>query len=364
MHPFAPADQTAGYQAICRELEAALAEITGFAAVSLQPNSGAQGELAGLLVIRAWHRDRGQSHRDVVLIPASAHGTNPASAVMAGYRVVVVASDAAGNIDVDDLKAKAAAARRRAGGADGHLSVHARRVRRRHPRHLRHRARARRPGLHGRRQHERAGRPHQPGAHRRRRLPPQPAQDVRDSARRRRPGHGADRAWRRTWRRICRDTRWCRPAATRRSPPVSAAPWGSASILLISYGYIRMLGGRGVTEATKYAILNANYIKSRLEDHYDVLYTRPNGRVAHEMIFDLRKFKAAGRGGGRRRQAADGLRVPRADGVVPGARHADGRAHRERAEGRARSLLRRADRHPRARSTRWSAAPPTRRTTC
>ena len=103
MHPFAPPDQTAGYQAICRELEAALAEITGFAATSLQPNSGAQGELAGLLVIRAWHRERGEGHRNVVLIPASAHGTNPASAVMAGYRVVVVASDPAGNINVEAI---------------------------------------------------------------------------------------------------------------------------------------------------------------------------------------------------------------------------------------------------------------------
>ena len=136
----------------------------------------------------------------------------------------------------------------------------------------------------------------------------------------------------------------------RRIPPVSAAPWGSASILLISYGYIRMLGGDGMTDATRYAILNANYIKSRLEQHYDVLYTRPNGRVAHEMIFDLRAFKAAGRRRGRRREAADGLRLPRADGVVPGAGHADDRADRERAEGRARSLLRRDDRDPRRRS--------------
>ncbi len=108
LHPFVPLDQAEGYAEVCRELEAALAEITGFAAVSLQPNSGAQGELAGLLVIRAYHRDRGEGHRNVVLIPASAHGTNPASAVMAGFKVVVVASDADGNIDVADLKAKAA----------------------------------------------------------------------------------------------------------------------------------------------------------------------------------------------------------------------------------------------------------------
>ena len=133
--------------------------------------------------------------------------------------------------------------------------------------------------------------------------------------------------------------------------PVSAAPWGSASILLISYGYIRMLGGDGVTEATKYAILNANYIKARLEGHYDVLYTRPNGRVAHEMIFDLRTFKAAGveEGDVAKRLMDYGFHAP--DGVVPGAGHADDRADRKRGQGRARPLLRRADRDPRGRST-------------
>ena len=147
-------------------------------------------------------------------------------------------------------------------------------------------------------------------------------------------------------------------------PPVSAAPWGSASILLISYGYIRMLGGQGVTDATKLAILNANYIKSRLEKHYDVLYTRENGRVAHEMIFDLRAVQGEGRRRRRRRQAPDGLWLPRADGVVPGAGHADDRADRERAEGGARSLLRRADRHPPRDRGRRHRARPIRRTTC
>ncbi len=192
-HPFVPVEQVAGYHQIFAELENALAKITGFAAVSLQPNSGAQGEFAGLMVIRAYHRDRGDTHRDVVLIPASAHGTNPASAVMAGMRVVVVASTKEGNIDVADLRAKAERAQGPAVVPDGHLSVDARRVRGEHPGHLRHRARARRPGVHGRREHERAGRSDEPGRDRRGCLPPEPAQDVRDSARRRRTGHGADR---------------------------------------------------------------------------------------------------------------------------------------------------------------------------
>ena len=147
---------------------------------------------------------------------------------------------------------------------------------------------------------------------------------------------------------------------------VAAAPWGSASILLISYAYIRMLGGDGMTEATRYAILNANYIKARLEPYYPVLYTRANGRVAHEMIFDLRPLKQAAavhrRDG--RREAADGLRLSRADGVVSGRRHADGRADRERAERGVRSVLRRDDRDPQRDSSRRSMARPIRRTTC
>ena len=269
LHPFAPVEQAAGYQQIFRELEAALCEITGFAAVSLQPNSGAQGEFAGLMVIRAYHRDRGDAHRDVVLIPASAHGTNPASAVMAGMRVVVVASD-----ERRQHRRRRSARRRPtqharpAGGADGDVSVHARRLRGEHPGHLRDRPRARRPGVHGRREHERAGRADEPGGDRRRRLPPEPAQDVQHSARRRRPGHGAD--WRRGAPRAvsCPAIRSCKTGGAQAIHAVSAAPWGSASILLISYGYIRMLGGDGMTDATRYAILNANYIKARLEPHY------------------------------------------------------------------------------------------------
>ena len=147
-------------------------------------------------------------------------------------------------------------------------------------------------------------------------------------------------------------------------PAVAGAPWGSASILLISYGYIRMLGAEGVTNATQFAILNANYLKSRLERHYDVLYTqRTRPRRARD---DLRSARVQGGGCGRnrRREAADGLRLPRADGVVPGAGHADGRADRERAEGGARSVLRRDDRHPRRDRRRRRQERPTRRTTC
>ena len=193
-HPFVPVDQVEGYQQIFRELERALCEITGFAAVSLQPNSGAQGEFAGLMVIRAYHHDRGDRDRDVVLIPASAHGTNPASAVMAGMRVVVVASTKDGNIDVADLEAKAEEHRERlAALMVTYPSTHGV-FEDAHSGHLRHRPRARRAGVHGRREHERAGRPDEPGGDRRGRLSPEPAQDVRDSARRRRSRHGAD--WR------------------------------------------------------------------------------------------------------------------------------------------------------------------------
>jgi glycine dehydrogenase len=193
IHPFAPADQTEGYRQITDELEQALSVITGFAAVSLQPNSGAQGEFAGLAVIRAYHRSRGEGARDVVLIPASAHGTNPASAIMAGFKVVVVATAANGNVDVDDPDEEGRGTRERPRGPDDHLSFDARRVRGCDPRHLRHDSPVRRPGLHGRREHERAGGPDQSGGHRRRRVPPQSAQDVRHSPWRRRSRHGPDR---------------------------------------------------------------------------------------------------------------------------------------------------------------------------
>jgi glycine dehydrogenase len=293
IHPFAPADQAQGYAQIFRELEEALCRITGFAAVSLQPNSGAQGEFAGLLVIRAYQRDRGEHHRDVVLIPASAHGTNPASAAMSGMRVVVVASTSTGDIDIGDLRKKAAEYRDR-------LSC----------------LMVTYPSTHGVFEddireichvvHEHGGQVYMDGANMNAQVgltsPASIGADVCHLNLHKTfaiphggggpgmgpigvashlapylPGHplaavGGDRA----------------------VPAVSAAPWGSASILLISYGYIRMLGAEGLTDATRHAILNANYIKSRLEPHYPVLYSRRNGRVAHELIFDLRGFKSAG----------------------------------------------------------------------
>jgi glycine dehydrogenase len=319
MHPFAPADQTEGYRQITQELEQALCEITGFAAVSLQPNSGAQGEFAGLAVMRAYHQSRGEGARDVVLIPASAHGTNPASAIMAGFKVVVVASDANGNVDVADLKKKA---EEHAKDLAGLMITY--------------------PSTHGVFEdsiidicatiHQHGGQVYMDGANMNAQVgltsPATIGADVCHLNLHKTfaiphggggpgmgpigvakhlapflPGHplakvGGDQA----------------------IPPVSAAPWGSASILLISYGYIRMLGGRGVTEATKFAILNANYIKSRLEKHYPVLYTRQNGRVAHEMIFDLRAFKAKGveEGDVAKRLMDFGFHAPTVSFPVPG----------------------------------------------
>jgi glycine dehydrogenase len=293
VHPFVPLDQAQGYLDIFGDLEDALCKITGFAAVSLQPNSGAQGEFAGLMVIRAYHQSRGEVHRDVVLIPASAHGTNPASAAMAGMRVVVVASTPNGSVDVRDLRAKAAEHRDRLAclmitypsthgvfeddirticeivhdqggqvymdGANMNAQVG-----------------LTSPALIGAdvchlNLHKTFAIPHGGGgpgmgpigvaAHLAPFLPGHPL-----------IGRGEDRA----------------------IHAVSAAPWSSASILLISYGYLRLLGASGVVEATRHAILNANYIKARLEPHFPVLYAGANGRVAHELIFDLRRFKSGG----------------------------------------------------------------------
>jgi glycine dehydrogenase len=293
IHPFAPLEQVQGYAQVISELEQSLAEITGFAAVSLQPNSGAQGELAGLMAIRAYHQSRGDAKRDVVLIPASAHGTNPASAVMAGLKVIVVATDVNGNIDVPDLNAKAEQYRDRLAA----LMVTY-------------------PSTHGVFEdaiqdicaviHQHGGQVYMDGANMNAQVgltsPATIGADVCHLNLHKTfaiphggggpgmgpigvaahlapflPGHPVVRV-----------------GGSEAIRAVSAAPWGSASILLISYGYIRMLGADGMTNATKHAILNANYIKKRLEPHYDVLYTRPNGTVAHEMIFDLRRFKPAG----------------------------------------------------------------------
>ena len=293
VHPFAPQDQAKGYAEVVRDLGDALCAITGFAAVSLQPNSGAQGELAGLMVIRAYHRERGQAHRDVVLIPASAHGTNPASAAMAGMRVVVVATAPSGDVDIDDLKRKAA---ERSDRLACLMITY--------------------PSTHGVFEdgirkiceivHEHGGQVYMDGAN-------MNAQVGLTSP----AGIGADVCHLNLHKTFAIPHGGGGPGmgpigvaahlvpylpghpivavgGDKAIPAVSAAPWGSASILLISYAYIRMLGADGVTDATRYAILNANYIKARLEQHYPVLYTRKNGRVAHELIFDLRSFKSAG----------------------------------------------------------------------
>ena len=293
MHPFAPEDQVDGYTRVLRELEAALCEITGFAKVSLQPNSGAQGEFTGLMVIRAYQRDRGEPQRNVVLIPASAHGTNPASAVTAGMRVVVVRSRGDGSVDVDDLRAKAAEHRDRLAC----LMITY-------------------PSTHGVfeddiRQicnivHEHGGQVYMDGANMNAQVgltsPAAIGADVCHLNLHKTfaiphggggPGMGPIG--------VARHLAPFLPGhpvvpvgGEKAIHAVSAAPWGSASILLISYAYVRMLGAEGLADATRHAILNANYIKARLEPYYPVLYARDNGRVAHELIFDLRAFKASG----------------------------------------------------------------------
>jgi glycine dehydrogenase len=293
MHPFAPEEQVEGYLQMFRELEAALCEITGFAEVSLQPNSGAQGEFTGLMVIRAYHRDRGQADRDVVLIPASAHGTNPASAAMAGMRVVVVASAADGSVDLADLRTKAAQHRDRLAC----LMITY-------------------PSTHGVFEddirdicgtvHEHGGQVYMDGANMNAQVgltsPASIGADVCHLNLHKTfaiphggggPGMGPIGVARHLAPYLPRHP--LAPVGGERGiHAVSAAPWSSASILLISYAYIRMLGADGLTDATRHAILNANYIKARLERHYPVLYARVNGRVAHELIFDLRGFKASG----------------------------------------------------------------------
>jgi glycine dehydrogenase len=290
LHPFAPLEQAQGYKRIFRELEEALAEITGLPAVSLQPNAGAQGEYAGLMVIRAYHRSRGESQRTVALIPSSAHGTNPASAVMAGMSVVVVAVDERGNIDMNDLRAK----------ADAHTDRLAALM-------------VTYPSTHGVFEstiqemcaiiHERGGQVYMDGANMNAQVgltsPAMIGADVCHLNLHKTfciphggggPGMGP----------ICVAEHLAPflpghsvvPIGSRASiSAVSAAPWGSASILLISYAYIRMMGADGLRRATEIAILNANYIKARLEPHYPVLYSGENGRAAHELIFDMREFK-------------------------------------------------------------------------
>lgn len=293
MHPFMPVALSEGYQTLFRELESSLCAITGFDAVSLQPNSGAQGEFAGLMVIRAYQRDRGDGRRDVVLIPASAHGTNPATAAMAGMRVVIVACDEAGNVDVDDLRRQ--------------VETHAEALCALMVTY---------PSTHGVFEdaireicavvHQHGGQVYMDGANMNAQVgvtsPAAIGADVCHINLHKTfaiphggggpgmgpiavgghlapylPGHAVV------------------PVGGERAiPAIAAAPWGSASIQLISHGYMRMLGADGMRRATEIAILGANYIKARLAPYYPALYTRSNGRVAHELILDLREFKPYG----------------------------------------------------------------------
>ena len=293
IHPFAPANQTAGYQKMLVELEKDLCECTGFAGVSLQPNSGAQGELAGLLVIMAYHRSRGDHHRNICIIPSSAHGTNPASAVMAGLTVVVTKCDENGNVDVADLREKAELHKDNLAA----LMVTY-------------------PSTHGVFEeaineitdiiHANGGQVYMDGA------------NMNAQVGLTNPGNiGADVCHLNLHKTFAIPHGGGGPGmgpigvAAHLTPflpsnalvktggdhainGVSSAPFGSALILLISFGYIKMLGFDGLADATKVAIFNANYMKARLKDHYDVLYTGTNGHVAHEMILDCRSFKSFG----------------------------------------------------------------------
>jgi glycine dehydrogenase len=290
IHPFAPAAQTEGYAVLSRQLEAWLAEITGFAGVSLQPNAGSQGEYAGLLIIRKYHVSLGQGHRNICLIPTSAHGTNPASAVMAGMKVVTVACSANGDIDVPDLRSKAEQHSANLAAlmvtypsthgvfeetiVDICTAIH------------QHGGQVYMDGAN----YECAGRADQPRAHRRRRLPLNLHKTFCIPHGGGGPGVGP----------VCVAKHLvpflpARAEKDRRSSTqlaqFPAAPIGSASILVIPWSYIRMMGGDGLTEATKLAILNANYIARRLEPYFPVLYKGVNGLIAHECILDLRQFK-------------------------------------------------------------------------
>ncbi|MDQ2697009.1 MAG: aminomethyl-transferring glycine dehydrogenase [Pseudomonadota bacterium] len=287
IHPFAPAAQAQGYRRLIAELEAWLCACTGYDAISLQPNSGAQGEYAGLLAIRAWHASRGEEHRDVCLIPSSAHGTNPASAQMAGLKVVVVQCDARGNVDLADLRAKAE----------------------KHSRHLA-AIMITYPSTHGVFEesvrevcavvHRHGGQVYIDGAN----LNAQVGLCA--------PGdYGGDVSHLNLHKTFCiphgGGGPGVGPVAVKAhlapylpghraldfmgSGPVAAAPFGSAGILPISWAYIALMGGDGLTEASRTAILNANYIARRLRDHYPVLYAGPHGLVAHECILDLREIR-------------------------------------------------------------------------
>jgi glycine dehydrogenase len=287
LHPFAPWEQTRGYQKLFEQLESWLGEITGFAGISLQPNAGSQGEYAGLLAVRAWHESRGESHRNVCLIPTSAHGTNPASAIMAGMKVVAVACDANGNIDVPDLRVKADAHKKDLSA----LMVTY-------------------PSTHGVFEepireiceiiHAHGGQVYMDGANLNAQVGLCRPADI-----------GADVCHLNLHKTFCIPHGGGGPGvgpigvAQHLVPflpgnpldnkslvgPVSGGPWGSAGILAISWMYIAMMGPEGLTDATKFAILNANYVAKRLENYFPTLYRR-NGLVAHECILDLRAFKS------------------------------------------------------------------------
>ena len=293
MHPFAPKDQTLGYQQLFTDLNTWLCEITGFAAMSLQPNSGAQGEYAGLMVIRAYHESRGDTHRNIALIPQSAHGTNPASAVMAGMTVVIVKCDERGNIDVADLTAKA---EQHAANLACLMVTY--------------------PSTHGvfeesiiamcAKIHEHGGQVYMDGANMNAQVgltsPAAIGADVCHLNLHKTfciphggggPGMGPIGVAKQLVPFLPANPNASHSSQNEgvRSGAVSAAPYGSASILTISYAYIAMMGGEGLTNATKRAILNANYIKSRLDGHFETLYAGANGRAAHEMIIDCRPLK-------------------------------------------------------------------------
>ncbi len=292
MHPFIPEDQSVGYREMISKLEKDLCTITGFAGVSVQPNSGAQGEFAGMLVIRAYLDSKGESGRNICLIPSSAHGTNPASAVMAGMKVVVVKCDENGNIDTDDLTAKAEQYKDTlAALMVTYPSTHG----------------VFEEGIRDMCQiiHDNGGQVYMDGANMNAQVGLTSPAMI-----------GADVCHLNLHKTFCIPHGGGGPGVgpigvaehlvpflpghpfanigTEQSiGPVSAAPWGSASILIISYAYILLMGAEGLTNATKVAILNANYIKARLKDYYKALYSGKNDRVAHELIFDTREFKAS-----------------------------------------------------------------------
>jgi glycine dehydrogenase len=299
IHPFAPANQTEGYKYVIDELSKYLCEITAFDACSLQPNSGAQGEYAGLLTIKAYHEANGDHHRNVMLIPISAHGTNPASAVMAGMKVVVVKALDNGYIDAEDLKAKATQYSKELAGImityPSTYGVYEETVKEiteivhQHGgqvymdgANMNAQVGLTAPGLIGAdvchlNLHKTFSIPHGGGG------PGMGPICVKKHLEAYLPSHSS--IVNRESSNSIHDSRLTIHGA------VSAAPYGSASILLISYAYIRMLGNEGVKAATEYAILNANYMRARLEGKYDILYTNHNGQCAHEFIVDLRPFK-------------------------------------------------------------------------